>query len=77
MANETSIKEIRNPDDTKCVSIMARDDGYYRFVERSLVTQDGYTFWTPTYWSGIYETEVAAEGDARTVLPWMRAEKSN
>lgn len=34
---------------------MERQDGHYRFVEDSQTKEDGDIYWTPTYWSGIYE----------------------
>jgi len=56
---------------------MARTDGHYRFVEDSYLSEDGYTFWTPTHWSGVYETAEMAENDAKSILPWLREINSN
>lgn len=75
--SESVFKKIDDADGKRCVEIMVRDDGLFRFVESSEITEDGYTFWTPTHWSGLYVGATSAESDARSILPWLRSPASN
>jgi hypothetical protein len=79
MSNERPIKTFERPDGKQRLSIMARDDGLYRFVESSEFYAGvvDVLYWAPTYWSGIYETAEAAERDARLIIPWLRDQPSN
>lgn len=72
MSGGTPVERIEGRDGTRLVAITARGGGLFGFEELSLVTQDGYTFWTPTYCSGLYDTPDAAERDARATLPRLR-----
>jgi hypothetical protein len=74
MSDERAIKRIDSTDGKHHVEIMARDDGLFRFVETAHVTdpEEGYTYWRPTHWSGLYADQQSAERDARAILPWLR-----
>lgn len=72
MSGETLVERIESRDGTRLVAIIARGGGLFGFEELRLITQDGYTFWTPTHCSGLYDTPDAAERDARAILPWLR-----
>ena len=72
MSGETSVERVESRDGTRLVAITGRGDGLFGFEELRLITQDGYTSWTPTHRSGLYDTPDAAERDARAILPWLR-----
>jgi hypothetical protein len=66
------IKRVLSADGKQRMLIMAASGNLFRFDEDTYVTEDGYTFWTPTHISGLYDSAEAAERDARLELPWLR-----
>jgi hypothetical protein len=72
--SERVTKLIKGDDGCHEVEILARDDGLFRFVECSQFTEDGRTFWTPTYFLGLYKGGVTAEQEARAILLWLRSQ---
>ena len=73
MSSEVRVGRIES-DDGKChVDILARDDGLFRFVEHTQITDQWEdTFWTPTHWSGLYSDRASAEREAHRILHWLR-----
>jgi len=72
--SEHVIRRIESRDGRQYVEIMARDDGLFRFVESTEMSDEGYVFWTPTHWSGIFDDADHAEREARATLPWLRSQ---
>jgi hypothetical protein len=77
MMGERAVKRMESRDGRQYLEIMARDDGFFRFVEHTETTDSGYTFWTPTHWSGIFESADHAESEARATIGWMRNQLSD
>ena len=72
MSQEQFAKRIESRDGTRLVGFASRDDSLFSLKELSLVTEDGYTFWTPAHGSGLYDALDAAEREARAAPPWLR-----
>ncbi len=70
------IKHVLSADGKKRMLIMEAGN-LFRFDEDTYVTEGGYTFWSPTHCSGVYDSAEAAERDARLELPWLRDKNSN
>ncbi len=74
MATYTAIKRIDSDDGKRYVEIEVRDDGrLFRFVEtvRRIDPDEGYEYWRPISWSGLYPDAALAERDARRSLHWL------
>ncbi len=71
------IKRVLSADGKKRLLIMAAPGNLFRFEEYTYVTKDGYTFWSPTWGSGLYDSTEAAERDAHLELRWLRDRNSN
>ena len=74
-----AVKTIESPDGKKRVSIVkSRVGNLFSFEEETHTTdEDGYTYWSPSYGSGFYDSAEAAERDARLELPWLRDKTPN
>ena len=72
MSHWTEVKRMSNLDGNRRMVILSEPGGLFRFEEESYVTEDGYTFWSCTNMSGLYDSAEAAERDARMELPWLR-----
>jgi hypothetical protein len=72
MGDDVEFKSFHDAEGKRRVSVMARKDGLFRFVEEGFFEEMGYTYWTPTHYSGLYETAEMAEREARAILPWLR-----
>jgi len=70
--DERPTKRIESTDRQHYVEIVTRDDGLFRFVEHTQMTDSGYAFWTPTHWSGLYSDAQTAEREAKATLGWLR-----
>ena len=80
MTTYTPVKRIDSPDSERYVEIEVRDDGrMFRFVEtvHRIASDEGYEYWSPITWSGLYPDAASAERDARMALPWLRDGNSN
>jgi hypothetical protein len=68
-------RRIVSADGKRRVEIAPDQIGLFRFIEDTDIWTDDYAVpapvWTPTYFSGLYETAEAAEVDARAILPWL------
>lgn len=71
MAVERVIKAFESVDGRARLSIIARDDGHYRF-EGEVETEEDMVFWESDGESGLYESAEAAEQDARRTVSWLR-----
>jgi hypothetical protein len=71
MSDEWETKSFQAEDGKQRASIVARKDGFYRFIGEKVFEEMGYTYWAPTYWSGLYETAELAETGARSIIPWL------
>lgn len=73
------MKTIESTDGKKRMSIVKSTAGnLFRFEEETFLTdREGYKGWDCTYISGFYDSAEAAEGEARSFLPWLREENSN
>jgi hypothetical protein len=76
---ETTVLEIRSPDGQRELEIALLTTGMYQFTEWTKQAGDEYTgrFTAVTHLSGLYETQEAAETDARKMLPWLHDQISN
>ena len=70
--NWQPIKRLESADGLRRADIQANGHGQFGFVEHSYLSEDGDSFWTPTWFSGLYESAEAAEREARAELPWLR-----
>jgi hypothetical protein len=71
------IKRLQSKDGLRRLFIEAEPQGLFRFSEETYVTEDGYTFWTPSHCSGLYNSAEATERAARIEIPWLRGQNSN
>jgi hypothetical protein len=71
------IKRVPSSDGRKRMLLMAASGNLFRFDEDTYVTEDGYTFWTPTHSSGLYDSAEAAERAASMELRWLRDPNSD
>jgi hypothetical protein len=71
------VKKVVSPDGKHALEISS-ERGLFRFTELGELWDEGYGavpgsfYWAPTHESGLYESEEAAEADARAILPWLR-----
>ncbi|HEX8443878.1 MAG TPA: hypothetical protein VF631_09555 [Allosphingosinicella sp.] len=66
-------------DGTKRWHLLRRDDGFFVYDEDSFFSEDLSDFggglmeyWTPTHFSGIFDTPEAARRDALGQIAWLR-----
>ena len=71
------IKRVLSEDGQQRMLVMAAPGSLFRFDEDTHVSKDGYTFWSPTHMSGLYDSAEAAERAARMELPWLRDKNPN
>lgn len=71
---ETTVLEIKSPDGQRELEVALLATGMYQFTEWTKQVGDEYTgpYAAVTHLSGLYETQAAAETDARQMLPWLR-----
>jgi len=72
VSGRKEIKRVMSEDGKRRMLVMAPYRNLFRFEEETHVTEDGYTFWSPTHVSGLYDSAEAAELAARMELPWLR-----
>lgn len=75
MTTYTTVIRIDSLDGQRYVEIQISDDGnVFRFVETAhrVDPDEGYEYWSPTHWSGLYPDAPSAEMDARRTLAWLR-----
>jgi len=71
----TPVKRIDSEDGKSYVEIEVRDDGkLFRFVESAhrIDPDEGYEYWRPVFWSGLFADAASAEREARLSLAWLR-----
>lgn len=73
----TEVKRFESQDGKRRLMILSNSEKMFRYTEETLVTEDGYTWWNPSYGSGLYDSIEAVERDARAERSWMRTEDSN
>jgi hypothetical protein len=73
------IQDFTSADGKKRCAIVQRSDGFFLYSEETFVTDDErefgggiYEYWTPTHFSGLFDTAAAAKADALGQLPWLR-----
>ena len=75
------MRTIFSADGKRRVEISAGHGDWYRFTEYCDVWNEDYAVpapvWTPTHFSGLYETAEAAEAEAYATLPWLSGRNSN
>jgi hypothetical protein len=64
-----AIKRLESADGLRRADIQANGQGQFRFTEEPHLTEDGYSFWSPSHFSGQYDSADAAERSARMELP--------
>ena len=64
MADYTVVKRVRSPDGKSEFEFCYRTDGHYQYFGNSEITEDGITFWTPTAFSGLFNSQ-----SLRSVMP--------
>lgn len=75
--NWQPIKRLESADGLRRAEIQTSGHGEYRFTEHTHITEDGDTFWVPTWESGLYNSPEAAEREARAELPWLQPKLPN
>jgi hypothetical protein len=68
MSGETENETLFSEDGSRRAFIKRRTDDFLLFVVEQRFVEGGSTFWTPTHFSGLYETDEMAERDARAIL---------
>lgn len=78
MTRERIITADISPDGTKRWALVQRADGFFVYSEDTFLTEDLREFgaglleyWSPTHFSGLFETEDEARADAAGNLPWL------
>jgi len=66
------VRRVMSPDGLQRMNVES-SGALFRFTEDSYFTEDGYSFWTPTHFSGLYSSADDAEKAAHQELPWLRA----
>ncbi|WP_157218689.1 hypothetical protein [Flavisphingomonas formosensis] len=71
---ETTVLKIGSPDGQSELEVARLPTGMYQFTEWTKQAGDESTgpCTALTHLSGLYETQEAAETDARQILPWFR-----
>jgi hypothetical protein len=66
--------EVASADFRQKMTLERQDNGLFRFTEWTLIEDDEFfgNYWSTTHVSGIYQTVIEAERDARKTLPWLR-----
>lgn len=72
MSDWKELKRVQSANGLRRLLIEVASGGLFRFTEESYLTEDGYTFWTPTGQSGLYDSGAAAERAAELEIPWLR-----
>lgn len=75
MLTERTIKTIERPDGKGRISIFARSDGFFRYLEEEEGYEDGNPFIASRNFSGIFVSAEAAERDAFASVLWLRAQR--
>ena len=77
----TTIESAISVDGTKRWKLIRRQDGFFVYFEDTFVTEDLREFgggmiegWTPTHFSGLFDTAEAAKSDALGELPWPKSD---
>ena len=73
-----SLASFVSDDGKRRVEVFDHQDGFFSFEESHETTDIVPEYGSDTYWmtshiSGLYESAEAAERDARTTVPWLRA----
>ena len=70
--NWQRIKRLASADGQLRANIETTTFGHFRFSEDSYLTEEGHSFWTPTWESGLYGSAEDAERAARAEIPWLK-----
>lgn len=83
MESDVILDADTSADGTKRWELVRRRDGFFVYSEDSLASDDLREFggdiieyWSPTLFSGLFETAEEARADALGNLPWLRHLKS-
>jgi len=74
MADYVVVKRVRGTDGKHELEIYRREDGFFGYFGHSELTDDGHAYWTPTEFSGIYDSLEAAQRAALADMVWLRME---
>jgi hypothetical protein len=74
MADYVVVKRIRSADSKHELEIYRREDGFFGYFGHSELTDNGYTFWAATEFSGIYDSLESAQRAVLADVAWLRAE---
>ena len=71
------IHDIERSDGKARVQFVQNDDGFYSFHEEQELEDEvpgfgPYTYWGPTYVSGLYDELAAAARDAKAAIRWLK-----
>ena len=69
---------LESADGNHVLRIYCSSVGLFHYSEATLESGDEYVgpYFAPTHYSGLYQTAVEAEADARRTLPWLRDDNS-
>ncbi|MEK1933150.1 MAG: hypothetical protein AAAC47_25910 [Pararhizobium sp.] len=76
---KTCIKAIERADGKARVTFVDHGNGLYSFGEEQVLEDEvpgfgPYTYWSPTYESGLYAEFATAEREAKAVIKWLEEE---
>ncbi len=74
MADYVVIKRVTSTDKKHELEFFRRNDGHSGYFGHSEATEDGYTYWSPTAFSGIFDSLESAERGAAADVLWFRSE---
>jgi hypothetical protein len=74
-----TIEALTSADGKKRCDIVQRPDGFFVYIEETFFTEDErefgggiYDYWSPTYFSGLFDSAESAKADAVGQFPWLR-----
>ena len=78
-AKARSIEAAASADGKRRWRLIHREDGFFVYSEDSFIFEDLTAFgagiqeyWTPTHFSGLFDTAEEAKADALGQLPWLK-----
>ena len=73
------IEFLTSADGKKRCEVVQRPDGFFVYVEETFFTEDErefggsiYDYWSPTHFSGLFNSLEDAKADAVGQFPWLR-----
>ncbi len=72
MSDWSKVKQVVSSDGLRRMTVQTASGPLFTYTEERWRTEDGYQWWEPSGWSGLYASAEEAEKAARAELPWLR-----